>query len=126
MLGWFDGDSLALAYGPPADRVRLLLALMEAGVVELIGPEMVVEVDETAGRFRAASPVTGRVVTSAVLLETRMSKGKIPRTSDPLLRALSASAFGAGEVDRLDALHRSRNVNFRLCDYTPDTAPPER
>ncbi|GAA4526626.1 FAD/NAD(P)-binding protein [Brachybacterium paraconglomeratum] len=88
VLGWFDGDSLALASGPPAERVRLVLALIEAGVVELIGPEMVVEADETSGLFRAASPVTGRVVTSAVLLETRMSKGKIPQTSDPLLRSL--------------------------------------
>ncbi|ASK64695.1 hypothetical protein CFK39_01270 [Brachybacterium avium] len=88
VLGWFDGDSLALASGPPADRVRLVLALIEAGIIELIGPEMVIEADESAGAFRAASPLTGRVVTSAVLLETRMSKGKIPRTGDPLLRAL--------------------------------------
>ena len=88
VLGWFDGHSLALASGPPADRVRLVLALLEAGVIELIGPEMVVEADETAGLFRAASPLTGRVATSSVLLETRMSKGKIPQTSDPLLRSL--------------------------------------
>ena len=88
VLGWFDGHSLALASGPPADRVRLVLALIEAGVIELIGPEMVIEADESAGLFRAASPITGRVVTSSVLLETRMSKGKIPQTSDPLLRTL--------------------------------------
>ncbi|HEX7351909.1 FAD/NAD(P)-binding protein [Brachybacterium sp.] len=91
VLGWFDGDSLALASGPPADRVRLVLALIEAGIIELIGPEMVVEADPSSGLFRAASPVTGRVVTAAVLLETRMSKGKIPQTSDPLLRSLLES-----------------------------------
>jgi hypothetical protein len=88
VLGWFDGDSLALASGPPADRVRLVLALLEAGVITLLGPGMVIEADEQAGRFRAASPLTGAVVTSRVLLETRMSKGKVPDTSDPLLRAL--------------------------------------
>ncbi|HJC70782.1 FAD/NAD(P)-binding domain-containing protein [Brachybacterium sp. EE-P12] len=88
VLGWFDGDSLALASGPPADRVRLVLALLEAGVITLLGPGMVVEADEQAGRFRAASPITGAVVTSRVLLETRMSKGKVPDTDDPLLRAL--------------------------------------
>ncbi|MGP9536773.1 FAD/NAD(P)-binding protein [Brachybacterium sp. AOP43-C2-M15] len=88
VLGWFDGDSLALASGPPADRVRLVLALIEAGVVSLIGPEMVVEADGAIAGFRAASPITGAVETSGVLLETRMSKGRIPRTSDPLLRAL--------------------------------------
>ncbi len=88
VLGWFDGDSLALASGPPAERVRLVLALIEAGVVHLLGPGMVVEADEEAGLFRAASPLTGEVVSSDVLLETRMSKGKVPDTEDPLLRAL--------------------------------------
>src|SRR5690606_6350545 len=83
VLGWFDGDSLALASGPPADRVRLVLALIEAGIIELIGPQMVVEADPGEGVFRAASPITGRVATSRVLLETRMSKGQIPQTSDP-------------------------------------------
>ena len=103
VLGWFDGDSLALASGPPAERVRLVLALIEAGVVELIGPEMVIEADESAGLFRAASPITGRVVTSSVLLETRMSKGKIPQTSDPLLRSLLDS--GRARVHAVDGVH---------------------
>lgn len=88
VLGWFDGDSLALASGPPADRVRLVLALIEAGVVELLGPETRIEGDEELGLFHAESPITGRRASSAVLLETRMSKGRIPRTSDPLLRSL--------------------------------------
>ncbi len=91
VLGWFDGDSLALASGPPADRVRLVLALIEAGIIELIGPQMVIEADLREGVFRAASPITGRVATSRVLLETRMSKGQIPQTSDPLLRSLLAT-----------------------------------
>ena len=102
VLGWFDGDSLALASGPPAERVRLVLALIEAGVVELIGPELVTEADETAGLFRAASPITGRVVTSSVLLETRMSKGRIPQTSDPLLRSLLDS--GRARVHAVDGV----------------------
>lgn len=102
VLGWFDGNSLALASGPPAERVRFVLALIEAGIVELIGPEMLVEADETAGLFRAASPITGRVVTSSVLLETRMSKGKIPQTSDPLLRNLLGS--GRARIHTVDGV----------------------
>lgn len=102
VLGWFDGHSLALASGPPAERVRVVLALLEAGIIELIGPEMVIEADESAGLFRAASPLTGRVVTSAVLLETRMSKGKVPRTSDPLLRALLDS--GRARIHTVDGV----------------------
>ncbi|WP_114855391.1 FAD/NAD(P)-binding domain-containing protein [Brachybacterium sp. YJGR34] len=88
VLGWFDGDSLALASGPPAERTRLVLALVEAGVIELLGPETRIEADAAAGEFRASSAITGRTASSRVLLETRMSKGRIPETSDPLLRSL--------------------------------------
>ena len=102
VLGWFDGDSLALASGPPADRVRLVLALIEAGVIELLGPQTVVEADEQQGRFHAASPITGRVATADVLLETRMSKGKIPETDDPLLRALLAT--GRARIHAVDGI----------------------
>ncbi|MDN5686133.1 MAG: FAD/NAD(P)-binding protein [Brachybacterium sp.] len=100
VLGWFDGDSLALASGPPADRVRLVLSLIEAGVIELLGPQTVIEADEQLGRFRAASPITGRVATATVLLETRMSKGRIPETDDPLLRALLAT--GRARIHTVD------------------------
>lgn len=102
VLGWFDGDSLALASGPPAERVRLVLALLEAGVVELLGPGTAVEADEDAGLFRASSAVTGREVSSSVLLETRMSKGKVPDTDDPLLRALLDS--GRARIHTMDGV----------------------
>jgi hypothetical protein len=102
VLGWFDGDSLALASGPPADRVRLVLALIEAGVIRLLGPGTEIEADEEAGLFRASSPVTGRSVAAGVLLETRMSKGKVPDTSDPLLRALLDS--GRARVHTVDGV----------------------
>lgn len=102
VLGWFDGDSLALASGPPAERVRLVLALLEAGVVELLGPGTAVEADEDAGLFRASSAVTGREVSSEVLLETRMSKGKVPDTDDPLLRALLDS--GRARIHTVDGV----------------------
>ncbi len=58
--GWFDADGLFLASGPPATRTRQVLALVEAGVVRLIGPETAVEVDEVAGEFVARSPITGQ------------------------------------------------------------------
>ncbi|AXK45261.1 FAD/NAD(P)-binding protein [Brachybacterium saurashtrense] len=102
VLGWFDGDSLALASGPPADRVRLVLALLEAGVIMLLGPETTIEADERRGRFRAVSAITGAAADSAVLLETRMSKGKVPETEDPLLRALLGT--GRARVHTVDGI----------------------
>ncbi|KAK7747211.1 hypothetical protein SLS62_009153 [Diatrype stigma] len=46
---------------------------------------------------------------------------------DPVMGALGASAAGEGSNSGIDfaPLHRARNVNFRLCDYTPDTAAPQ-
>lgn len=102
VLGWFDADGLALASGPPSERTRVVLALMEAGILELLGPESRVETDAKAGLFRASSPITGCAVSSRVLLETRMSKGKVPTTSDPLLRSLLDS--GRARVHAVDGV----------------------
>lgn len=102
VLGWFDGDSLALASGPPADRVRLVLALLEVGVIELLGPELQIEIDERRGRYLGRSPITGRSASSRVLLETRMSKGRIPQTDDPLLSELLRS--GRARIHTVDGV----------------------
>ena len=42
LQGWFDADGLFLASGPPSVRVRKVLALIDAGVIDLLGPETVV------------------------------------------------------------------------------------
>ena len=114
--GWFNADGLFLASGPPAPRVREVLALIEAGVVRLLGPDSRVVLDDATGRFTAHSAVTGETVTSTTFIETRMSKGKVPNTSDPLLRALLArgdarvhtlaDASGVFETESLEALPR--------------------
>jgi hypothetical protein len=102
LQGWFDADGLFLASGPPAVRVRRVLALIDAGVIDLLGPETVVETDPQAGAFRARSLVTGRSVEASVLVETRMSKGRVPHTDDPLLQSLLAS--GAARIHRVDGV----------------------
>ncbi|MFE6997584.1 FAD/NAD(P)-binding protein [Microbacterium sp. NPDC057659] len=114
--GWFNADGLFLASGPPASRVREVLALIEAGIVRLVGPETWISVDEESGAFRARSAITGRDVSARSLIETRMSKGKVPNTSDPLLRTLLRrgdarihtlrDASGAFETESLEALPR--------------------
>ncbi|GAA1176319.1 FAD/NAD(P)-binding protein [Ornithinimicrobium humiphilum] len=98
--GWFDGDGLFLASGPPSHRVRQVLALVEAGVIDLLGPGFTVAVHPERRVFRAWSSVTGRSAVSRVLLETRMSKGKVPDTDDPLLRSLLDS--GRARIHRVD------------------------
>lgn len=76
---------LALASGPPPRRTAQLLALVRAGVVELLGEDTRIEVEDDA--FVATSRVHVAVRTRA-LIETRMHRGAVSPTDDPLLRAL--------------------------------------
>ncbi|MFI2103846.1 FAD/NAD(P)-binding protein [Isoptericola sp. NPDC019693] len=76
---------LALASGPPPRRTAQLLALVRAGVVELLGEGTRVDLDGDA--FVARSRVRGPVRARA-FVETRMSRGAVGPTDDPLLRAL--------------------------------------
>ena len=101
LQGWFDAVGLSLASGPPSHRVRVVLALIEAGVLRILGPELSVTVDDERG-FVARSAITGEEVASRVLLETRMSKGKVPDTDDPLLRNLLDS--GRARIHRFDGV----------------------
>ena len=102
LQGWFDADGLFLASGPPSVRVRKVLALIDAGVIDLLGPEMVVRTDDDAGRFRAESLISRRAVDAEVLVETRMSKGRVPDTNDPLLRSLLDS--GRARIHQVDGV----------------------
>ncbi|MFI6423896.1 FAD/NAD(P)-binding protein [Promicromonospora sp. NPDC050880] len=76
---------LALASGPPPRRTAQLLALVRAGVVELLGEDTRVDVEE--GAFVARSRVRAAVRARA-FVETRMSRGQVSPTDDPLLRSL--------------------------------------
>lgn len=76
---------LALASGPPPRRTAQLLALVRAGIVELLGEDTRIEVEDCA--FVARSRVRDAVRTRA-LIETRMHRGTVSPTDDPLLRAL--------------------------------------
>ncbi|PYF97252.1 FAD-NAD(P)-binding [Georgenia satyanarayanai] len=84
--GWFGTLGLALASGPPPERTAQLLALVRAGVVELLGEGLSVTVER--GRFVARTQVIGREHRVRAFVETRMSKGHADVTDDPLLRSL--------------------------------------
>lgn len=52
-------------------------------------------------------------------------EGVVSEHFEPVMAALSAAIPGmADHHDLLAAAHIERNINFRLCDYTPSTADP--
>jgi hypothetical protein len=111
---------LALASGPPPRRTAQLLALVRAGVVDLLGGGTRVTV--TGGAFVARSDVRGPVHARA-FVETRMSRGAVGPTDDPLLRALLDSGrarrhplpTAAGGTVASDSLDVTRD-GFALVD----------
>jgi hypothetical protein len=74
------------ASGPPAPRVRQLLALEEAGLVRFVGPGMRIDVDEQAGRFRATGAQDCLYLCDGVL-EAHLPAVDLNSYTAPLLRA---------------------------------------
>ncbi|MDI2130930.1 FAD/NAD(P)-binding protein [Yinghuangia seranimata] len=92
---WYTPLNAFLSIGPPISRIEEMIALVEAGVLELIGPEPEIRVDTEAAAFVATSPlVPGPPVRAKALIEARLPEPDIRCTSDPLLQYL----LGTGQA----------------------------
>ncbi|MFG3257018.1 FAD/NAD(P)-binding protein [Streptomyces sp. NPDC048172] len=97
--GWWHGFFSYFASGPPAFRLRELLALSRAGIVRGLGAGLEIAADEGTGTFRATSTsVPGHPVTARALIEAYLPRPTLERTADPLLRALHRSGELAEET----------------------------
>jgi uncharacterized NAD(P)/FAD-binding protein YdhS len=84
---WYTPLNAFLSIGPPRRRVEELVALMEAGVAEVLGPRL--EVREEEGAWVAHSPeVPGSAVRVTALIEARLPEPDLRRTADDLLARL--------------------------------------
>ncbi|WP_167361943.1 FAD/NAD(P)-binding protein [Streptomyces yokosukanensis] len=87
---WYTPLNAFLSIGPPAQRIEELAALIEADVVQVVGPGLRVTVDGTG--YTAGSPlVPGSEVRVDALVEARLPDITLSRTDDPLLRHLLAT-----------------------------------
>ncbi|MEV7040557.1 FAD/NAD(P)-binding protein [Amycolatopsis sp. NPDC051061] len=86
---WYMPLNAYLSIGPPAERVEQFGALLDAGVLEVLGPD--VRIEGAGGRFVARSAACPDVVVGAkTLIEARLPDTDLRRTTDPLLRTLLA------------------------------------
>ncbi|MFE6867197.1 FAD/NAD(P)-binding protein [Kitasatospora sp. NPDC057692] len=88
---WYTPLNAFLSIGPPASRIDELRALVEAGVVDLLGPDVRITLDPRGDRpaFTAHSPaIDAPPVRAAVLVEARLPEPDLRRTGDRLLRGL--------------------------------------
>ncbi|MFG2533200.1 FAD/NAD(P)-binding protein [Streptomyces sp. NPDC048516] len=91
---WYTPLNAFLSIGPPRRRIEEMTALIEAGVLEVIGPRMTVRLggaDGSGPGFTAHSPdVAGSEVTATALIEARLPEPDLRHTADPLLAGLLA------------------------------------
>ncbi|MGW0880510.1 FAD/NAD(P)-binding protein [Streptomyces sp. NPDC002671] len=86
---WYTPLNAFLSIGPPRRRIEELAALLEAGVVEVLGPGLDVRAGE--GAWVASSPeVPGSDVRVTTLVEARLPEPDLRRTADELLVRLLA------------------------------------
>ncbi|MER5215122.1 FAD/NAD(P)-binding protein [Streptomyces sp. NPDC002838] len=87
---WYTPLNAFLSIGPPAQRVEQMIALIEAGVLKVVGPGLRVTVDNNG--YTAGSPlVPGSELRVDALVEARLPDITLSRTDDPLLRHLLAT-----------------------------------
>ncbi|MET7615527.1 FAD/NAD(P)-binding protein [Streptomyces sp. NPDC005408] len=84
---WYTPLNAFLSIGPPRRRIEEMTALIEAGVLDVIGPRT--SFGTADGVFTAESPgVPGSLVTATALIEARLPEPDLRRTCDELLGRL--------------------------------------
>ncbi|OIJ97044.1 FAD/NAD(P)-binding protein [Streptomyces monashensis] len=94
LQGWYTPLNAFLSIGPPVSRIEELHALIEAGVVDILGPgtEIVMATDGPHTEFAASSTsVDAEPVRATALIEARLPEPDLRQTGDALLRQLLTS-----------------------------------
>jgi len=90
-LGRYVPLNALLSAGPPIERVEALKALIEGGVVEVVGPRMLVEADEGRGVFTLSSPdVAGSLREVTAVVDARIPQPDLRGDRSPLYRRMLA------------------------------------
>ncbi|MFC9254693.1 FAD/NAD(P)-binding protein [Amycolatopsis thailandensis] len=91
LQGWYTPLNAFLSIGPPVRRVEEMAALIDSGVLSVLGPGLRVQASPDARRFIARSARLPDVAEAATtLIEARLPDADLRRTQDLLLRNLLA------------------------------------
>ena len=91
---WWLSFFMYYASGPPPERLRQLLALVDAGLVRFVGADMRVHADAETGTFVATSSSHGDEIHGAAVIDARIARPSVSRSTSVLLRRLQ----GRGEI----------------------------
>jgi uncharacterized NAD(P)/FAD-binding protein YdhS len=93
--GWWHGFFSFVDSGPPPHRLREMLALHRAGLLQFLGPGLEVTLDEAGGTFRATSRQSDVSVSAKALIEARLPSTSVARSLNPALASLHESGLGS-------------------------------
>lgn len=92
--GWWHGFFSFVDSGSPPRRLREMLAVHRAGLLQFLGPGLSVAADEAAGEFVATSPQSAVTVRAKAFIEARLPAPSVAESGNPLLRSLHAAGLG--------------------------------
>ena len=107
---WYTPLNAYLSIGPPRERIEQMIALMEAGILDVLGPRPEVRAEDRAW-FVHSPEVPGLTVRVTTLIEARLPEPNLRHTADDLLANLLKS--GQCRPHTLD------NVETEGLDVTP-------
>ncbi len=86
---WYTPLNAFVSIGPPPVRIEEMIALIEAGVLTVLGPGMHIEPAPTGPGLQLRSTVVpNSAVTVTALIEARLPEVDLRTTEDPLLRSM--------------------------------------
>lgn len=92
--GWWHGFFSFVDSGPPPRRLREMLALHRAGLLDFLGPGMSVQTDGSTGEFVATSPQSGVAVRAKAFIEARLPATSVVRSLNPALQSVHNAGLG--------------------------------
>jgi uncharacterized NAD(P)/FAD-binding protein YdhS len=92
--GWWHGFFSFVDSGPPPRRLREMLAVHRAGLLQFLGPGLSIAADEEAGQFVATSQQSGATVRAKAFIEARLPAPSVAGSANPLLRSLHTAGLG--------------------------------
>ncbi|MGW1564511.1 FAD/NAD(P)-binding protein [Streptomyces sp. NPDC002144] len=99
-LGWFNPINTMVSAGPPAVRVSQAIALIEAGVLTVVGPSLRIGTNEDTGRFTLQSPqVAGSYQETEILIDARIPRADARIDASPLMRQLIDDGLASMHVN---------------------------
>ncbi len=87
LRGWYTPFNAFVSIGPPVSRIEEMIALIEAGVLSVVGPGMTVGCVD-GGFVTRSARVPGVEYRAKALVEARLPETDVRTTSDPLIRRL--------------------------------------